>query len=251
MDWKRLDEFRSVIKNGGAEKLFKTPYQNLIEYNILRGELINLKTSSKIGDEMKSPLQEIDLMLLSSSTIAVITYVCTQMHADALSDMLVAWSQDLRLHSNNSMVVVFTSNLNYFHETLRRLSYPVTVVPSTPEERMKIIDTTAKTIRERMEEKYKRMEEKYKDKKVKMEFNREEIIQASAGMDLGSVETAALESYQQTRTFDVSFFTNFKIKILQTYNLEYVQPQILPLATVQALTRLEATKCLNNTYATA
>jgi len=43
---------------------------------------------------------------------------------------------------------------------------------------------------------------------------------------LHSVETAALESFFLNRQINVPAFTEYKIKILQTYNLSYVEPHI-------------------------
>ncbi|MCX8205545.1 MAG: ATP-binding protein [Candidatus Nezhaarchaeota archaeon] len=51
-----------------------------------------------------------------------------------------------------------------------------------------------------------------------------DLIQASSGLTLHDVETAALESFYTTKRFTVEKFTEYKIKILREMGLQYVQP---------------------------
>ena len=212
-DMKRIEQ----VKNLEFNKLFKKDYQNLIVYDLQRNELVNLKNMTPLQvDPMTSPLKELDNFLRGTSSIVIIYYVFAQGHADMLSDYLVAWSQDARLYEHKSTVIVFVADATLFNETLRRLSYQITIEPSTAEERKTLLEKVAAEIKEWFEE---------KGVKVRLKVT-EDIIQASSGLDLHSTETAAMESFYLHRRFDVSAFTEYKVKILRTYNLEYIQPKI-------------------------
>jgi len=197
--------------------MFKCNPDNVVEFNMQRGELVNLMTKVKLQlDPMVSPLKELDNFLQSSSTVAIIHYVFMPEHANILTDYVAAWSQDENLYDKRSTVLVFTADAELFNENVRRLCYQISIQPSTPEERKTILENVARQI-----------EQDFASKGVKMKLKiTEDIIQASSGLDLHSVETAAIESFFLYRRFDVSAFTDYKVRILRTYNLEYVQPQI-------------------------
>ena len=216
---KRLCQLKEIARNETKlKKLFKVDFEEMIEYNLQRNELTNLKTTAKLTvDPMTSPLKELDNFLKTSKAIVVINYVFAQGHADALADYMVAWSQDNMLYANKSTVIVFTADANLFSETLRRLCYVIPIQPSTTEERKNLLEKVAKDIKEGFKEKY--------GETIKLKVS-EDIIQASSGLDLHSTETAALESFFADRKFNVPAFTEYKIKILETYNLQYVEPAI-------------------------
>jgi len=50
------------------------------------------------------------------------------------------------------------------------------------------------------------------------------LIQATCGLTLHDIETAALESFYTTRRFDVSVFTKYKIDILKQFGISYIMP---------------------------
>ncbi|MCS7124585.1 MAG: ATP-binding protein [Candidatus Bathyarchaeota archaeon] len=215
-DMKRLQQIKSWDVNK-LNEMFKARYDNFVDFDIQRGELTNLATKTKLAlDPMASPLRELDNFLTSTRTVALIHYVFMQQHADMLTDYVAAWSQDDRLYVNRSTALIFVADATLFNESVRRLCYQITIEPSTKEERRVILENVATEI-----------ERDFADKGVKMKLKvTEDIIQASAGLDLHSVETAAIESFFIHRRFDVKTFTDYKIRILRTYNLEYVQPQI-------------------------
>lgn len=215
-DMKRLHQVKSWSLEDWRS-MFKCNPDNVVEFNMQRGELVNLMTKVKLQlDPMVSPLKELDNFLQSSSTVAIIHYVFMPEHANILTDYVAAWSQDENLYDKRSTVLVFTADAELFNENVRRLCYQISIQPSTPEERKTILENVARQI-----------EQDFASKGVKMKLKiTEDIIQASSGLDLHSVETAAIESFFLYRRFDVSAFTDYKVRILRTYNLEYVQPQI-------------------------
>jgi hypothetical protein len=215
-DMKRLEQVKKW-KNGELVKLFKTEYDHIIEYNLQRNEMTNLKNQTTLSlDPMRSPLKELDNFLLTAKTVAIIHYVFNQTHADMLADYIATWSQDEDLYENKSTVIVFVSDATLFNESVRRLSYQISIEPSTAEERKQILEEVAAKIKKWFEQ---------HGTKTKLSVS-QDIIQASSGLDLHSTETAASESFFLHRKFDVSAFTDYKVRILRTYNLEYVQPQI-------------------------
>lgn len=206
-DMKRLQQVKSW-KLEDWHKLFKHRYDNIVEFNIQRGELYNLATGAKLQiDPMISPLKELDNFLQSSSTVAIVHYVYLQLHVNMLTDFVAAWSQDEKLYDKWSTVLVFVADAGLFDENVRRLCYQINIEPSTLEERRELLKNIAAQLG------------------LKQPIS-EDLIQASSGLDLHSVETAAAESFFLHRRFDVAAFTEHKVKILRTYNLEYVQPKI-------------------------
>ena len=217
-DMKRIEQMKQMLRNGKFDELCKVKFDNKIEFNIQTNKLVNLVNNTVLQvDPMRSPSVEIDNMLRTTSSAVIIYYVFNQTHADSLADILAAWSQDSELYRNKSTVIVFTSDTTLFNESLRRLTYTITIIASSEEERKQLLEELAQEISKGLEKKY--------GKKIKLKIT-EDILQASAGLDLHSTETAAMESFFKNRRFDVSTFTDLKVKILKTYGLEYVQPEI-------------------------
>lgn len=221
-DMQRLEQLRNITKEEKGQskltELLKIKYDNAVEWNLQRDELTSLKNGEKIAsDTMVDRQHQLDDMLIDTKTFAMIYYVFIQAHADRLSDSLEAWAQDKGMHSNSSTVVVFTSDAGLFSDTLRRLCYHITIEPSTADERRTILENTAKTLAEDFEGKFNR--------KLKLRVT-EDLVQASSGLDLHSTETAALESFflNPLRQFDVSAFTNHKIRIVKEYGMEFILP---------------------------
>ena len=221
---KRLEQLRDVTRNGRLKELFKTKEGEtvtVVEYNLQRNELFNVLTSKRLSsdDPMTNPLKEIDNMTLSQNvrTIAIIEYVFTQAHADALSDWMAAWSQDTRLYTNKSTIIIFCSSSELFNETLRRLCYSISITPSVPEEREELMKKNAKEIKEGFQQKYK--------ENIDLEIT-SDLVQASGGLNLHETETAELQSFFTDRKITVDAFTEFKVKILKEAGMEFIQPKI-------------------------
>jgi ATP-dependent 26S proteasome regulatory subunit len=218
-DMKRLEQVRNwdVDKFSEMFKQTRGKYNSIVDFDLQRGEMINLVNKTKLStDPTISPLRDLDNLLVADKTIALIHYVFAQHHADLLTDYIAAWAQDTKIFQNKSTVLIFVADATLFNESVRRLCYQITIEPSTKEERKTILESVADEIVKSFEE---------KGVSLKLDVT-EDIIQASSGLDLHSVETAAIESFYLHRCFDVSTFTDYKVRILRTYNLEYVQPQI-------------------------
>jgi len=223
-DFKRITQFKNLLKNGKYNVLCKPPskyrsYSNLIEFNIEKNELKNILSDAKLTIDIGvSPLVEIDNFLHTSPSIVLIHYVFNEQQAQLLSNHLVTWAYDDDLFAHKSTVVIFTADASLFDEVVRRLVYTITIPPSTAEERRKILKDIA--------EQTKKFIEKQFGKKVRLKIP-ETLIQASAGLTLTDVTSAALESFFINRKFnDVTVFTDYKVKILGNYGLQYVQPKI-------------------------
>jgi len=220
-DFERIRQFAKLLRNGRYAKICKPPkteYENLLEFNIERNELLNLKTDVKLATDIAtSPLSEIDNFLRTTSTVAMIHYVYNEQQAEALSNYLVAWAYDDKLFGLKSTVAVFTADATLFSENVRRLVYCISINPSTPDERKAILKEIATAIKSGAEKIYGR--------KPALKIT-DALIQASAGLTLKDVESAALESFYRYRKFDVETFTEYKVKILNNYGLQYVQPKI-------------------------
>ena len=216
-DPKRIAEFHELVNSGRFDELVRTRYVRILEYDLQRGEVIDLKDKAPMStDPMSSPVSQITQLLSDAPTLLIIKYVFREEHANMISDMLVTWSHDEELYNHKSTVVVFTSSANLFSESVRRFAHTIVVQPSTPEERRAVLKRIADDLSRAFEEKYGR--------KLRIRIN-EDLINATSGLTLHDVETAALESFYTTRKFDVRVFTQYKIDILKQFGIHYVTPK--------------------------
>jgi len=216
VDPRRVQQFLQLLKSGKFGELVKVSYERLLVYDLQRNSLVDLMTGTPLNlDPMSSLVSQLDVELQSRPAVLVVNYVYMQSHADMLSNMLAAWSHDEKLYKNKSTVVVFTSSATLFSDSLRRLIHTITIVPSTAEERRVLLVERARELSEAFEVKY--------GKKLRVRVT-EEIVEATSGLTLHDVETAALESFFINRRFDVATFTDYKIQLLKNYGMEYVIP---------------------------
>jgi SpoVK/Ycf46/Vps4 family AAA+-type ATPase len=221
-DMKRLVQLKHKIAPREGIGLFEEAlgeFNNSLHYSVLRQEIRRLSDGAAIASEgpISDPVKDLDNFLLSTRTIAVISWVFNQDQAAALQNMLAAWSQDDLLYKNKSTVIVFTANAELFSESLRRLCYTITIPPSTPQEVVEVLDMTASGIEESVMKKY--------GDKIQVDVT-DEVKQACYGLDTHSIETAAMESYRTQLKFAVNAFTDFKVRILRNSGLEYIPPTI-------------------------
>jgi len=216
-DPRRIEQFRDLLESGKFDELVRTKYVRLLEYDLQRGRILDLKDKAPLRTSpMGSPIDNIREQLADVSTVLTIKYVFNESHANMISEMLVAWAHDEDLYTHKSTVVVFTSSASLFSESVRRFVHTITINPSTPEERREVLKRLVKELSAAFEQKY--------GKKLRLKVN-EDLIQATSGLTLHDVETAALESFYTTRKFDVKTFTNYKTQLLKNYGIEYITPK--------------------------
>ena len=123
-DPKRIAEFHELVNSERFDELVRTRYVRILEYDLQRGEIVDLKDKAPINtDPMSSPISQITQMLSDAPTLLIIKYVFREEHANMISDMLVTWSHDEELYNHKSTVVVFTSScLLYTSPSPRDLS---------------------------------------------------------------------------------------------------------------------------------
>jgi len=214
VDPQRIRQFREILRNGGLKNLTKRDY-NHINYDVQRGAVTDSSGTPVNLDPMQPLVAQLDSRLKQSPTVLTVSYVFTEAHANAVSDMLAAWSHDEDLYAQKSTVVVFTSSAMLFSESLRRLCHTITITPSTAQERRALLERLAGNLAEAFKQKY--------SKPITVQVD-EDLVQASSGLTLHDVETAALESFYTTRKFDVQVFTEYKVQLLRNYGIEYVFP---------------------------
>ena len=218
-------EFRNIARNGHLTELFKPAdsqgkpleYNNVFDYDLQRNESWNLKNIPNPAHmEWDNPLKELDIALRGGPTVAIIDYVFLQNHADTISDYLAAWSQDALLYAYKSTVIVFTSNIALFNQTLRELCYSFTIPASTDGERWEIGRKTISDISAGFQAKY--------GEPLK-EVMTEELVQASRGLNKQQVQTALMMGFFKDRKFKVEHFTELKTDIVKGHGLQYVEPK--------------------------
>ncbi|RLE74997.1 MAG: hypothetical protein DRJ56_06455 [Thermoprotei archaeon] len=104
---------------------------------------------------------------------------------------------------------VFCADASVFPMSLLRLCYVCDVPISLPEERRVVLESTARKLKEA--------------KGVDLEVT-EDLVNASAGLNLHEVESAAIESWRRHGRFTVEAFTQHKIALLRKHDIEYVEP---------------------------
>jgi SpoVK/Ycf46/Vps4 family AAA+-type ATPase len=187
-------------------------------FNLQTSELIDFEANSPVVFEQSQFLgpvsvtpQQLLATLKSQPTILIVSYVFDARHSQFLSDFLVAASHDDALYRHKSTVIVFTSSAELFSQAVRRFTYTISLVPSLPSEREKLLETIKGELEEAL------------SSKLNLTIN-SDIISASSGLTLHDVETAALESFLQYKDYRVEVFTDYKIKLLKEMGLEYIQP---------------------------
>ena len=220
----RLEQFKAAAHNGKLTDIFSAlrtqplNFENIVEYNIERGRLINLREFQNLDTgDMISPLQKLDDFLTNTKSLVLIDYVVTQTHADTLSDYLIAWSQDNVLHNNQSTVLVFTSNVNLFNETLRRLSYTIEIVPSSFAERKDLGEPIVAELVKAWKTKH--------GTTLKLKVT-DEVLQASNGLTLHQFKTALIHAAAIDHDIVPRRFTEAKTNLLKTIGLQYIEPAI-------------------------
>ena len=209
------------------EELFGTDYKNTLLLDVERSRIYSVKLRRKTdgegvparknGASLYEPyLEDVkpegswakhldDVFQGPDATVLVIDYVFTQGQADALANLLAAWAHDDQMYSVKSTVIVFTSSASLFPDALCKMVYTISVHPSTEDERKEILKENARELR---------VSQKITD----------ELISASAGLNLHQVETAALESWFNSKAFTVDAFTQEKMKVLADFGIKYVEP---------------------------
>ena len=218
-DYKRLEQLKNQIISGGFSGATKTDFAVLLENDIQRMQTtryrvdVNIpETERKIGQTQTLDAQGVEAMLKEKSTILIIKQVVLQGHADSIVNELIAWCHDPKLYETRSTIIVFTTNIDLFNEGFRRLVYTIPVPPSTLEERHAILEATVKDINLTSHGKY--------SPEIPPE-----LPQATAGLNLFDVATAASESWVKYKHLQLDVFTQYKIDILKNFGISYIEPQ--------------------------
>jgi len=193
----RLFKFEKRFLNGvryNIPKLVNTPNPYLYLHE-------RFTENTYRRDEMKN-------LEIMRSGIVLIDAVKDERFVDRmLLGFLYEWSQNGIFYINRSYIVVLTSNLGYFPESLRQICVTVSVPPSTREERESLIN-----------ELVSRWGAKHK-KKVRIPS---EVYNITSGLNLHDVETAILKSLKLKGRIDLAFINDYKRNVLRQMGYEYV-----------------------------
>lgn len=183
-------------------------------------ELRDLETGSPVVLEEQSFLSPVPSMvnlrklftsLRLSPIVLIISFTYSTKHAQYLEEFLVSGSHDDQVYGQKSTVAVFVSSASLFDNTVRRLAYTVTIPPSLPDERRELLNRIRGELQERF------------GKQLDLNIS-PDVVNASSGLNLYDVETAAIESFSRHGDFKVEVFTEYKVKLLREVGLEYIQP---------------------------
>jgi len=225
-DFKRIHQlvrfvmdFGQEIFKGAGEEGKERPLEKFLLYNIQTQDVYDLHTKALVMDGQFGviDLKELIKVLTANVTVLLIKYVFSEDQARALSNFLVEVSQNEKIYRNRSTVVVFTACAEFFPEAVRKLCHTIEIVPSLPEERKNVLEAVKNEILKAIAKKYG------KEKEIPLTIN-DDIITATAGLDLHEIETAALESYTLHKNFVVQTFTSYKIRLLKEAGVEFIQP---------------------------
>jgi AAA+ superfamily predicted ATPase len=183
-------------------------------------ELRDLETGSPVVLEEQSFLSPVPSMvnlrklftsLRLSPIVLIISFTYSTKHAQYLEEFLVSGSHDDQVYGQKSTVAVFVSSASLFDNTVRRLAYTITIPPSLPDERREVLNRIKMELQERF------------GRELNLNIS-PDIINASSGLGLYDVETAAIESFSRHGNFKVEVFTEYKVKLLREVGLEYIKP---------------------------
>jgi AAA+ superfamily predicted ATPase len=204
-DIQRINQFISLAKGKLAE-LLKTDFK-FYHWRLQKGYVVD-------ADGVKleiEPTVDTSELLTTQTSVLLISYAFLKEHVELLSEDLFDWSQSQELYRKGNTVVVFCSDAGLFNETLRRMCYTIAVPPSLEVERRNLMK--------------KLIDDLVAVANIKLEPS-EEIVQASAGLDLYSFQTAFLESVSRYGKLQTLPFTEHKKNVLRNYGLVFVEPKI-------------------------
>lgn len=194
-DPKRIEEYAKKFK--------------VITYDIQRGVILDPKGNPRELEIGQDPLKFLDSILTSRQAHVLVRTAFQREHADNLADYLMAWSQDNNLFSHLSTVSVFTTDLPLFPNALLNLAYSIQIPPSSEEERKELLRKIGRGL------------SKKTNSSVRIP---DAMVQSTSGLTLHDIETATLESYSKTRKIETETVTQYKIKKLQNFGLQYIVP---------------------------
>lgn len=227
-DPKRITSLKSLKEKDLRDLLQINTKENIkfLELNLQKQPwtLTNLLTKEEINcDADLSPLQTIDKEMRQQTTVVIIQYVFLPEHVQQTQNMLLSWAQDNELHAKKSCALVFCSDTNLFADSTRSFGYTITIEPASEKERRKILQFVADEIKKGITQQNSILPPNKQQKIPKLEIT-EDVIEASAGLDLHGTESAAIESYFLHEKFVVEVFTEYKIKILKNYGINFFLP---------------------------
>ena len=187
-------------------------------------------------DPMQGAEAKLTEMLSSEATLVLVKWVFSKTNTAALENWFLHWSQNKDIKLTWSLIVVFTWSLPYFSpETLRWCdTYKVPI--SLSEERQYILQETAdgfyEATRKHLVAQSRRpgngngshADAPIEREPVRMQVQND-MVAATAGLNLHDVMTAGRWSYSKFRDFRLEVFSEYKVKILSAYNIRYIPPQ--------------------------
>ena len=132
---------------------------------------------------------------------------------------MVALSQDEQAYQYKSTLVVFTSSITLFNQTLRELCYSFTIPASTDAQRWEIGQQTAADI-------VAGFAAKYAGDNLNLNMT-PQLVAGSRGLNTQQVQTAMLMGFYKDRTLKVEHFTELKTGLVTAMGLQYVEPATL------------------------
>jgi SpoVK/Ycf46/Vps4 family AAA+-type ATPase len=208
---------KALQAKNGDEKL---TFTEALEFDIQRQELLDI--GNKLAQVEPATLQEIDKHLLAGTTknpvrtLVIFHNVFLQSHADFLNDYLAAWAQDGRIFNNGGTIMVFTSNISLFPETLREMCHTIELYPpSTEAERLQVMQLVVKNLKDNLNP--------VDLKKLELKISPEAVDQ-SKGLSPSEVQTATMESLRTLGKIDTSKFTEIKIAKFRAQGREFMIP---------------------------
>jgi AAA+ superfamily predicted ATPase len=216
-DFLRINQLIEFIRSNNLAKQLRRSQVECYVFDVQQQTLRQVTEQGMVPVEVDvaGPFSTLDGILRSRTAVVIIKYVFMDRHALSLADPLLAWANDPELYGRLSSIIVFTADHELFPSPLRRIVYTLTIPPSTEEERRAKLEEMADQIMEDYKAKY--------GKTLQLDVD-EALIQASAGLNLHDVESAACKSFFQHRRFTVETFTQYKIAILRQYGLQYILP---------------------------
>jgi AAA+ superfamily predicted ATPase len=215
-DPKRISQFRKFITQTAPFKAHRKLFLDL-----QTSELFDLETNAPVQDASNpflgvgAPIvpgpQQLLARLRREPAVLFVSYAFSERHAQLLYDFLVSASHDDALYRHKSTVLVFTSDADLFPQVVRRFAYTIAPPPSLPAEREEVLRNIESELSQAL------------NRELRLTIDAD-IINASSGLTLHNVETAALESFATFRDFKVETFTAYKIKLLRECGLEFVTP---------------------------
>ncbi len=200
------EEYRITVsrtENASVVKLVKKDHVH---------EVSQIPTSAQIDLTWKYFVQEMrDRPIILILKATALTNLNREAMTKVIDNMVGVVSRDPAIFKQTSSLFVIVPSAEYLSETAQKLSVVIDIPIGEEWERKRRLEIIASNLK--------------KMGLLKTDKISEDLLKATAGLNLDEIETASLMSAYQYGELKIEAYTRYKIDMLKKVGIEYIQPE--------------------------